>query len=71
MSERLEKNGISVFGIYADINKDELIVTQKMPMKDNVRWKNKTELHTLQLQPLKKQKSEKCWKEICSNETRR
>lgn len=52
MSEWLDKNGISVFGIYADINKDELTVTWKMPMKDNVRWKNK--LHTLQLQPLKK-----------------
>jgi len=47
MSERLDNNGISVFGLYADINKDEPIVTWKMPTKDNVRWKNKIELHAL------------------------
>lgn len=47
MSKQLDNNGISIFGLDADINKDELIVTWKMPMKDNVRWKNKIELHAL------------------------
>lgn len=67
MNEPLDNNGMSIFVIYADadINKDELTVTWEMPMKDNVRWKNKIELHTLRLQPHKKQKSEKCWKEMC------
>lgn len=56
MNEPLDNNGMSIFVIYADadINKDELTVTWEMPMKDNVRWKNKIELHTLRLQPHKK-----------------
>lgn len=47
MSEPLDNNGMSIFVIYADINKDELTVTWEKPMKDDVRWKNKIELHTL------------------------
>lgn len=54
ITEPLDNNGISIFGTYADINKDELTVTWEMPMKDNVRWKNKIELHALRLQPCKK-----------------
>lgn len=64
MGERLDNNGISISGIYADINKDELKVTWKMPIKRNVRRKNKIQLH-ITIQPCKKQKYEKRWKEIC------